>query len=662
MRNQSQKWMQVLLAGALQLLACLIIYEFQVPNPNIILFVILSAVLVQYGREAGVLCGIIAFLYSAFFFSTGHDWISYTPINRSKVLVIGLGIIANIWIIGRLKTSSLQTVKQVARLETEKQLSLQSALKEKQMFQALCLNFTAAYCCDLMKDTMELVKQESFSHAAQMLKSKGRTLSYSEWIAYCYDHVVIKSEVPDFLDIFDREHLMKRLEKDSYFVCRHKTVPNQAGKEYFEITVVRFYADDSSFKVILGYRPIDDIIQEERQRTEALQQAIVAADAANRAKEAFLHNMSHDIRTPLNGLIGLMKINKEHSEDKDLVQRNRKKMEITAKHLLSLVNDVLQFSKLEKGAEELLHETVSLTDISQEVLAILNESAEQKGIQWKLTGDTVLPYPYVKTSPLHLRQIFLNIYGNCIKFTPSGGRISIDRTCLGENGGIVTYRWVIADTGIGMKPEFLSHVFEPFAQENGGARSQYQGTGLGMPIVKKLVDQMGGTIAVTSEEGKGTTFTVTLPFAMADKPKKPQETHISEDHCLQGLHLLVAEDNDLNAEIAEVLFQDEGAQVSLVEDGKQAVEAFEGNPPGTFDVILMDVMMPVMDGLTATKTIRALPRPDAKTIPIIAMTANAFEEDKKKCLDAGMNGYLAKPLNMKRIRGEIGKWVIMRNA
>ena len=660
MRNSNHKWMQVLLAGALQALACLIIYEFQVPNPNIILFVILSAVLVQYGYEAGILCGVIAFLYSAFFFSTGHDCISYTPINQSKVLVITLGIIANIWLIGRLKTSSLTAAKDVIRLETEKELTIQNAIKEKQMFDALCVNFTAAYCCDLMDDTMELVKQNSFSHSAKVHTGIAGKHSYSEWISYCYDHVIIQADVPNFLEIFDRENLMKRLEKEEYFTFRHRTVPNQAGMEYFEITVVRFYTDDHHFKVIIGYRPIDDIIQEERKRTEALQKAIMAANAANQAKEAFLHNMSHDIRTPLNGIIGLMKINKEHSDDIALVQKNRKKMEIAAKHLLSLVNDVLQLSKLEKGAEELLHETVCLPDIFMEISTMLKESADDKAIQWKCSGDAALIHPYVKTSPLHFRQIFLNIYGNCIKFTPSGGRISTDLSCLGEKDGIVTYQWVISDTGIGMSQEFLARVFEPFAQENGGARSQYQVTGLGMAIVKRLIEKMGGAISVTSKEGNGTTFTVTVPFTIAEKPRKEQETKITKEVVLKGLQLLVAEDNELNAEIAEVLFHDDGAQVTLVRDGKQAVEAFEKNPPGTFDLILMDVMMPIMDGLTATQTIRGLSRQDAKTIPIIAMTANAFAEDEKKCMDAGMNGYLSKPLEMRRIRMEIGRVVAGR--
>ena len=655
MGNNNRKGIQILLAGALQLLACLIIFEFQVPNPNIILFVILSAVLVQYGYEAGIVCGVIAFLYSAFFFSTGHDWISYTPINQNKLLVITLGIIANIWIIGRLKKVSLQSVKQVARLETEKQMALQNSIKEKQMFNALCVNFTAAYCCDLMHDTMELVKQNSFSHSAKLHKSITGKHSYNDWIAYCYEHVIVKADVPDFLEIFDRENLMKRLEKEEYFTYRHRTVPNQAGMEYFEITVVRFYSDDHHFKVIIGYRPIDDIIQEERKRTETMQKAIAAADAANRAKEAFLHNMSHDIRTPLNGIIGLMKINKEHSDDIALVQSNRKKMEIAAKHLLSLVNDVLQLSKLENGSEKMGSETVSLYDISAEISAILKESADEKGIQWKFSGDTVLEPPYVKTSPLHLRQIFLNIYGNAIKFTPTGGMISTYQKCLSVKEGIATYKWVISDTGIGMSQEFLAHIFEPFAQENGGARSQYNGTGLGMAIVKKLIEQMGGTISVTSVEGKGTTFTILLPFTIAEKPAENIAT--AEEACLKGFHLLVAEDNELNAEIAEVLFHDDGAQVTLARDGKQAVEIFAGNPPGTFDVILMDVMMPIMDGLMATKTIRVMERLDAKTIPIIAMTANAFEEDEKKCFAVGMNGYLTKPLNMQRIRVEIGKAV-----
>ena len=251
-------------------------------------------------------------------------------------------------------------------------------------------------------------------------------------------------------------------------------------------------------------------------------------------------------------------------------------------------------------------------------------------------------------SPLHLRQIFLNIYTNCIKYNKVGGKVCSKVVCLEMAENTVTYRWIITDTGIGMSQEFLERIFDPFSQERTDARSVYHGTGLGMAIVKGLVEQMNGTIEISSEEGVGSTFVITLPVEVMENTGPVLQPKEGNEATIHGLRLLLAEDNELNAEIAQMLLEDEGAIVTIVADGRQAVEEFQNNPPGTFDAILMDVMMPVMDGLTATREIRALPRPDAKTIPIIAMTANAFAEDAQKCLEAGMTAHLAKPLEMKK--------------
>ena len=359
--------------------------------------------------------------------------------------------------------------------------------------------------------------------------------------------------------------------------------------------------------------------------------------------------MSHDIRTPLNGIIGLLKIDMAHFEDKDLVRANHDKMLISADHLLSLINDVLQMSKLEDGKVVLAHERVDLAEISHEVGTIISERATEAGITFTYEKQQ-LPHRYVYGSPLHLRQIFLNIYGNCVKYNKVGGSVSTTTKCMSSGDGKVTYRWIISDTGVGMSPEFLTHIYDSFSQEHSDARSVYQGTGLGMSIVKRLIDHMGGTIDITSVEGSGSTFTITLPFDVAPVPTTAEEPVAKEPrNSIRGLHLMLVEDNELNAEIAETLLGDEGAEVTPVHDGQQAVDLFQTSPLGTFDAILMDVMLPVMDGLTATRTIRALDRPDAKTVPIIAMTASAFEEDAQKCLAAGMNAHLSKPLEIQKL-------------
>ena len=390
---------------------------------------------------------------------------------------------------------------------------------------------------------------------------------------------------------------------------------------------------------------------EETKRTaEEIRRSAEEARAANAAKTSFLSRMSHDIRTPLNGIIGLLQINEKHLDDPELINVNRRKILVAANHLLDLINDVLQMSKLENGEIILAHEALNLDNLSRDIFAILEQRASNAGVV--MTNDEnsdCAQFPWVYGSPLHLRQLFLNIYGNCIKYNHVGGSVTSRFYNLGVSGNVVTYRWVISDTGIGMSEEFLKHIYEPFAQERSDARSVYQGTGLGMAIVKGLVEQMKGTIEVQSKEGEGSTFIITLPFEIASEEKQEKPEKEQETYQIRGLHLLLAEDNELNAEIAEVLLGDEGAEVTIVHDGRQAVDTFLNNPEGMFDAILMDVMMPQMDGLTASKAIRGADRPDAKTIPIIAMTANAFDEDAKICQEAGMNAHLSKPLQMEKV-------------
>lgn len=390
-----------------------------------------------------------------------------------------------------------------------------------------------------------------------------------------------------------------------------------------------------------------------------LREAVFQAQKANAAKSSFLSRMSHDIRTPLNGIIGLIKINETHMDDRELVKTNQDKMLVSADHLLSLINDVLQMSKLEDENIEISHEPIDLGEISREVGTIISGRTAEAGIAFEI-GKQELPVSYVYGSPLHIRQIFLNIYGNCIKYNKPHGKVTTTLKCLGEKNGIVTYRWTISDTGIGMSEEFLKHIFEPFVQEHSDARTVYSGTGLGMSIVKKIIDRMNGTIVVTSKEGEGSTFVITLPFEIAEKPEEiPAE--MDGEVNIAGLHLLLAEDNELNAEIARTLLEDEGAITTIVNDGQQAVDIFSRNKPGTFDAILMDIMMPEMDGLSATKAIRALDREDAKTIPIIAMTANAFDEDEKKCMEAGMNAHLVKPLDIQKMKEAVCRYLNKQN-
>ena len=396
------------------------------------------------------------------------------------------------------------------------------------------------------------------------------------------------------------------------------------------------------------------------ERERELQDALEKANRANRAKSEFLSRMSHDIRTPLNGIIGFLDMESSGKASPELLSEKRKKVRVAADHLLSLINDVLNMSKLEDGKVEFAREAFDLRELAGETMSIMEIRAGEAGIHLEQKGGLAeIPYPYVYGSPLHIQQIFVNILSNAIKYNKPNGTVTASIWCDHQEENKVFYSCSIADTGIGMSPAFLEHLFDAFVQEKVDARSVYHGTGLGMSIVKSLVDQMGGTIQVQSKLGEGSEFVVTLPFEIASKEAIPANTAEAENNSIEGVRILLAEDNDLNMEIAMELLTEQGAIVTGVRNGAEAVVAFASHPQGTYDLILMDVLMPVLDGLEATKQIRALDRPDAAEIPIIALTANAFADDAKKCKEAGMDAHLTKPINLEKmlrtICGLIGK-------
>lgn len=404
------------------------------------------------------------------------------------------------------------------------------------------------------------------------------------------------------------------------------------------------------------------IIISERQRARLqserelqLQDALEKANRANAAKSDFLSRMSHDIRTPLNGIIGCLDIAEANKANPELLDQNRKNARVAANHLLTLINDVLNMSKLEDNKVELAHEAFDIRSLGDEILTLTRMIAEERGITLEADVNSEdLTCPYVYGSPLHVRQIFVNILNNAVKYNKPNGKIYVRLESGACDGKMISYICTISDTGIGMSPEFIKHLFDPFSQEKVDARSVYHGTGLGMSIVKSLVDKMNGTIEVQSEQNVGTTFIVTIPFEIASQENIVSTVPDGSVHSIQGVKILLAEDNDLNLEIATELLEEQGAVITPARNGEEALNLFETNTPGTFDVILLDIMMPVMDGLEACRAIRSLDRPDASTIPIIALTANAFFEDTKKCLDAGMNAHLSKPIDMNKMIQTIG--------
>ena len=390
-------------------------------------------------------------------------------------------------------------------------------------------------------------------------------------------------------------------------------------------------------------------LEKEEQYKAELLTAAEKAEAANRAKTEFLQRMSHDIRTPINGICGMIDMADHYADDVEKQSVYRAKTKEASHLLLEMVNDVLDMSKLESG-EVLLEEIpFDLRSVSEEILTVVNPMAAEQNIRIEWEDKEVIHRRLIG-STTHVKRVLMNILSNAVKYNRENGRIRVSCTEIPSGQpGRTGLKFVCRDTGIGMTEEFQKHIFEPFTQEHTGSHTKYAGTGLGMPITKKLVEKMGGTIAFESKEGEGTVFEITIPFQIDPDADKRDEQKEESEQSIKGLHILLAEDNELNMEIAEFVLQNEGAVVTKAWNGQEAVERFRRSSSGEFDVILMDIMMPVMNGYEAARTIRSLDREDARTIPIIAMTANAFTEDKLRAKEAGMNEHIAKPVDVKRL-------------
>ena len=396
--------------------------------------------------------------------------------------------------------------------------------------------------------------------------------------------------------------------------------------------------------------------KDEKYKTELLI-AAKKAEAANEAKTEFLQRMSHDIRTPINGICGMVNMADHYADDMEKQKEYRTKVKEASNLLLELVNDVLDMSKLESGEIVLEEIPFNLSSIYREVFVVIEQVAAEQNLQivWEKKEIT---HRDLIGSPRYVKRVMMNILSNAMKYNRENGHIYI--SCIeipSEQPETTTMEFVCRDTGIGMAEEFQKHIFEPFAQEHAGSRTRFSGTGLGMPISKKLIEKMGGTITFESAEGIGTTFVIRVPFKIdLDVDIREEQADVSEKS-IKGLHILLAEDNELNMEIAEFVLQNEGAEVSKAWNGEETVELFRKSESGEFDAILMDIMMPVMNGYEATKMIRSLDREDAKVIPIIAMTANAFTEDRLRAKEAGMNEHIAKPFDAKLLVKIIHKLV-----
>ena len=397
-----------------------------------------------------------------------------------------------------------------------------------------------------------------------------------------------------------------------------------------------------------------ELEKEEKFKKELLI-AAKKAEAANRAKTEFLQRMSHDIRTPINGICGMVDMADHYADDMEKQIEYREKVKSASHLLLEMLNDVLDMSKLESDEVMLEEIPFNLSGICEEVLVVVEQMAIEQNIRIMWEENEIIHRNCIG-SPAHVKRILMNILSNAVKYNKENGSIYIScRELISEQQDMTTIEFVCRDTGIGMTDEFQKHIFEPFAQEHTGSRTKFAGTGLGMPITKKLVEKMGGTITFESEEGVGTKFVVLIPFKIDMEADQRKEQENVSEKSIKGLHILLAEDNELNMEIAEFMLQNEGADVTKAWNGQEAVEIFRKSIDGEFDVILMDIMMPVMNGYEATKLIRSLDREDARMIPIIAMTANAFTEDRLRAKEAGMDEHIPKPVDVKLLLKVIHK-------
>lgn len=528
------------------------------------------------------------------------------------------------------------------------QLQLISSISDIYSFTALM---------DITKGTMRIIKHPS---PRIMQEATTREWDMRQSIPRAVETEVSPDFHEEFLTFLDMHTVASRLEGNTKLSMEYQ---DQHGRTLLTTLIPQSRGPKGQLTTVLLV--MQDVTEEKQRELEYQRELKKTAEEAKRASVAktdFLRRMSHDIRTPINGIRGMVDISRHYQGNEQKQEECREKITVASSFLLNLVSDVLNMNKLESGEIVLESKPVNLREMVEEVITLVEGQAWENNIQVSL-GQMQLPHEDLLASPLHLRQVLQNIVGNAVKYNKKGGSVHIscrELSCDGENA---TVEFVCADTGRGMSAEFQAHAFEAFAQEDISARTTYKGTGLGLAIVKELVERMKGDIHFTSQQGVGTTFYLTLTMPLdPNPPKKAVEAVAGHKASIQGMHVLLVEDNALNMEISEFVLTENGAEITKAWNGAEAVEAFHSNPPGTFDCILMDMMMPVMGGEEATRTIRASDRPDGATIPILAMTANAFSEDEQRSLRAGMNRFLTKPIDEEKMLAAIAECVAIHRA
>ena len=519
--------------------------------------------------------------------------------------------------------------------------ALERNSEQARIISAISEIYCFTFLVNVQRSTVRIIK-----HPVERLMKMDCTWSMNEVVQM----QAAQNVAPDFREAFisycDLTTLPQRLKENPNLTLEFR---DPKDKVYLMTTLPQNYDRRGRLESVLMVTQ-DVTAEKERERDYQLQLEKTAEDAerANIAKTDFLRRMSHDIRTPINGIRGMVEISRRYAGDEAKQEECREKIMTTSGFLLDLVNDVLNMNKLESGAVTLEEKPFNLRQMIKEIVTTVEGQAWRENVQ---VSCKTLAWNHENLigSPMHLHQVLQNVVGNAVKYNRPGGSVTISCEEKGFDGTTATFLFTCTDTGRGMSAAFQQHAFEAFAQEESGARTAYKGTGLGLPIAKELAEQMGGEIRFESELGVGTTFYITLPFRVDPNPPEAESAKPEQAASIKGAHVLLVEDNELNMEISQYILEAAGVIVDQAWNGQEAVRRFSESEPGTFDCILMDVMMPLMDGLEATRTIRAMQRPDAATIPIVAMTANTFSEDEQRSREAGMNLFLNKPVESEKM-------------
>ena len=550
---------------------------------------------------------------------------------------------------------------------TDQRDAREESARRAKVIDGLSIGFTSIYLLNLDTEIMRPYKLRTdyFDSVVEDLKLDRKNIKWTEILPAYAERFVVSKDKPFYLKETAKETIFKRIQADDSYTFHYRCVGNNDELIHMEVLIVKVNDESLQHNVIMGYRDITEHINSVRKElTEKLniEMALEREKHANEVKASFLFSMSHDIRTPMNAIMGFTALAKRHINEPELLKEYLDKIDDSNHHLLDLIDDLLEMSKIDYGRTEIKDEVCNLNRQLKIVADMFKVQSEEKGIQ--IETEINLPNDEVYVDSLRFRRVMSNLVGNAVKFTPNDGKIKITaRQKKVSDSGYARYEFSVQDNGIGMTEEFMKKMFDAFERESTSTQTGYLGTGLGLTITKKLLNIMGGSIEVTSKKNEGSTFVVHLPLKIVKNAQDTLPT-TPNDFVAKAkgkYRILLVEDIDVNRMLAETILEESGFLVESVADGSDAVEAVKNRPAGYYDLVLMDIQMPVMNGYEATRAIRALGREDTNTLPIIALSANAREQDKKMSMESGMDSHVAKPFDIAHLISTVNDYVGAEN-